>query len=221
MSQVSRQLWRKLKSIPKRILIIVILLVLSPIFNLLHITFPYGWSRFQLDWIFFVFTPWKIFFLIFPIIVALGLIFKYKWAFISWILYASSLFIYNSIVTWNHPTGINFSILFQGFVLISFVPWILHKDIRSPYFSSEKHRGWRRKTRIPWVKKYFSESGDEFQSINLSPNGILLRIPDGLRLELFDKLVLFESDKNTIVKIEGKITRISGDLAFLSISENL
>ena len=107
------------------------------------------------------------------------------------------------------------------FVLISFVQWILHKDIRSPYFSSEKHRGWRRNNRIPWVKKYFSESGDEFQSINRSPNGILLRIPDGLRLELFDELNLFDSDKDTKIKIQGKVTRINGDFAFLSISENL
>ncbi|NCN08601.1 MAG: hypothetical protein GW938_02030 [Leptospira sp.] len=221
MSLVSRQFWRKLKSIPKRILFIVVILFLSPIFNLLHLTFPYGWSRFQWDWFFLVLTPCKTLLLVFPIVVALGLLFKVKWAFISWVLYASSLFIYNSIITWNHPTGINFSILFQSFVLISFVQWILHKDIRSPYFSSEKHRGWRRNNRIPWVKKYFSESGDEFQSINRSPNGILLRIPDGLRLELFDELNLFDSDKDTKIKIQGKVTRINGDFAFLSISENL
>lgn len=213
-------LLRKVKSIPKRILFIVVFLILSPIFNLLHITFPYGWSRFQLDWFFILLTPWKLLFLLFPIFVGLGLIFKVKWAFISWVLYASSLFIYNSIITWNHPTGINFSILFQSFVLISFVPWILQKDIRSPYFSNEKHRGWRRKNRILWEKKYISESGEEFQSINRSYNGILLQIPNGCGLQLFDEIELFESFKNSKIRIQGKITRINGNFAFLSISEN-
>jgi hypothetical protein len=96
----------------------------------------------------------------------------------------------------------------------------LQKDIRSPYFSSEKHRGWRRNNRIPWLKKYTTESGEEFQSINRSPNGILLRIPNGFRLELFDRVDLFESDKDPKVKIQGKVTRINGNFAFLSISEN-
>lgn len=216
---MNRKILRKLKSIPKRILFIVVFLVLSPIINLLHLTFPYGWSRFQWDWFFIVFSPWKILLLLSPIIVALGLLFKVRWAFISWVLYASSLFIYNAIITWNHPNEINFSILFQSFVLVSFLPWILHKDIRSPYFSSEKQRGWRRKTRIPWVKKYFSESGEEFQSINRSLNGILLQIPNGSKIQPLDELILFESFKNSKTRIHGKITRHSGDYAFFSITE--
>jgi hypothetical protein len=213
-------MWNKLNSIPNRILLIVAILILSPLFNLLHIFFPYGWFRFQWNWFFLVVTPWKLVFLLIPILVAIGLFNKSKWAFISWILYSMSLFVYNTIITWNHPTGINFSVLFQSFVLISLVPWVLLKDIRSPYFSHDSHRGWRRNTRIPWVKKYITESGEEFQSINRSPNGILLRIPNGFGSQLFDEMDLFESDKSSKVKVHGKVTRISGDFAFLSIIEN-
>ncbi len=208
---------RRLRLIPKRILLVSGLLVISPIFNILHILFPYGWNRFQWSWIDIVFTPGKILFIFFPILVAIGLLYKARWAFIGWMIYSLSLFSYNSFVTWNHPTGINFSILFQSLILISLVPWVLHEDISSPYFSRNKGRGWRRNHRIPWEKVYYSDGGLEFKSINKSRNGILFHIQDSVKIALDSRLSL---SQDRIVgggdRIEGTIVRMNENSFFLS-----
>lgn len=219
MPQFIKQFWPKHSQIPKRILGVAGALVISPIFNILHIFFPYGWSRFQINWIPLVFTPWKMFLLFLPIFVSVGLIYKFRWAFIGWMLYSISLFIYNSYITYYHPIGINFSILTQSFILISLVPWILNKDISSPYFSKDNMRGWRRNLRIPWNKDYISESGIRLKSINRGIKGILFQNPGDSKIQLSQELILFSEFKKSKKTIKGRVTRLTKDQIFISVIE--
>ncbi|MDF3822275.1 hypothetical protein P3G55_20395 [Leptospira sp. 96542] len=66
----------------------IIILFLSPLFNVLHIIFPYGWSRFQWEWIPILFSPLKIVLLILPILVSIGLYYKVRLALLGWMVYS-------------------------------------------------------------------------------------------------------------------------------------
>lgn len=186
-------------SIPITIKIISIILILSPVYNLVLKLTAEGWS-FKIESILklqFLFHDY--FFLFVPVICGIGLLRVKKWSWYLFLFYSSVLIFFNLFFTIKNYSKLNVYSLLESIITFSAMVYFLQKNISAPYFKLYP-RGWRLEKRNPLNVK-IKLNDEEFLTRDISDKGFYIDLRN-LSLEINEKveIEIFGTENSKIFK---------------------
>lgn len=133
---------------PISLIIISLILILSPIYNLslqLYIrNLPISFQSLSTV----RFNTLEICFILLPVVCGIGLYLIKKWAWYLFILYSLVLIIFNAYISFKYPVKFNLYSLTESIFIFLIAAYFLKKDMSAPYLKMYP-RGWRGEKRKP------------------------------------------------------------------------